>query len=410
MSTALIEVTSKQKGNNAWEEPFYLNMGPQHPSTHGVLRLVLELDGETIVNCDPRIGYLHRGVEKLGENLNYNQSVVLSDRLDYIASAANNTAFCLAFEKLFNLEVPRRAKLLRTIVNEMARISSHLLWLATHALDIGAMTVFLYCFRDREWLLNIFEKICGARLTHTYVRVGGVRQDFTKEIMDELYRFTEEFPSRILEYETLIDVNRIWLKRTKDVAVVSAEEAINLGLTGPVLRGSGIAYDVRKFRPYDSYGEVEFEVPTGVRGDTYDRYRVRMIELRQSNRIIKQCLDKLPETEGESVLAEGAPDLLIPERVREPEPKPHPKKGFIFTGKDVGVLPPGEAFASIESPKGELAVYVVSDGTNKPWRLRIRTPSFVHISAIPALTKGHLIADLIAIIGTLDVVLGDCDR
>ena len=400
-----------KNGNHKSEpEHFTINMGPHHPSTHGVLRLVLELDGETIVKCDPRIGYLHRGVEKLAEHLNYNQTIVLSDRLDYIASAANNIAFCLAFEKLLGITPPRRARLIRTIVNEMARISSHLLWLATHALDIGAMTVFLYCFRDREWLLSIFEKVCGARLTHSYVRVGGVRLDFTQEIIDELRRFTEEFPQRILDYETLIDVNRIWLKRTRGVAVVDAETAINLGLTGPVLRGSGVPYDVRKFRPYDAYDEVEFEVPVGERGDTYDRYKVRMKELRQSNWIIKQCLDKLKEVEGEPVLAEEAPDLLLPSRVREPEPKPHPKKGFIFTGKELPVVPPGEAFASIESPKGELAVYVVSDGGPNPWRLRIRTPSFVHISAIPELAKGHMIADLVAIIGTLDVVLGDCDR
>jgi NADH-quinone oxidoreductase subunit D len=400
------------KNGNSKDEPehFTINMGPHHPSTHGVLRLVLELDGETIVKCDPRIGYLHRGVEKLAEHLNYNQTIVLSDRLDYIASAANNIAFCLAFEKLLGITPPRRARLIRTIVGEMARISSHLLWLATHALDIGAMTVFLYCFRDREWLLSIFEKVCGARLTHSYVRVGGVRLDFTQEIIDELRRFTEEFPQRILDYETLIDVNRIWLKRTRDVAVVDAETAINLGLTGPVLRGSGVPYDVRKFRPYDAYDEVEFEVPVGERGDTYDRYKVRMKELRQSNWIIKQCLDKLKEVEGEPVLAEGAPDLLLPSRIREPEPKPHPKKGFIFTGKELPVVPPGEAFASIESPKGELAVYVVSDGGPNPWRLRIRTPSFVHISAIPELAKGHMIADLVAIIGTLDIVLGDCDR
>lgn len=410
MGLSLVEINSKQRGASSFDEPFYINMGPQHPSTHGVLRLFLELDGETIINCDPKIGYLHRGVEKLAETLNYNQTIVLSDRLDYIASCANNTAFCLAFEKLFGLQVPRRARILRTIVNEMARISSHLLWLATHALDIGAMTVFLYCFRDREWLLNIFEKICGARLTHSYVRVGGVRQDFTLEIIEDLYKFTEVFPERVLEYETLIDVNRIWLERTKNIAVVSAEEAISLGLTGPVLRGSGVPYDVRKFRPYDAYDEVEFEVPIGKNGDVYDRYRVRMEELRQSNKIIRQCLEKLSETEGEPVLPENAPDLLIPERVREPEPKPHPKKGFIFTGKEVPVVPPGEAFASIESPKGELAVYVVSDGTNKPWRLRIRTPSFVHISALPELAKGHMIADLIAIIGTLDIVLGDSDR
>jgi len=400
-----------KNGNSKGEpEHFTINMGPHHPSIHGVLRLVLELDGETIVKCDPRIGYLHRGVEKLAEHLNYNQTIVLSDRLDYIASAANNIAFCLAFEKLLGITPPRRARLIRTIVNEMARISSHLLWLATHALDIGAMTVFLYCFRDREWLLSIFEKVCGARLTHSYVRVGGVRLDFTQEVIDELRRFTEEFPQRILDYETLIDVNRIWLKRTRDVAVVDAETAINLGLTGPVLRGSGVPYDVRKFRPYDAYDEVEFEVPVGERGDTYDRYKVRMKELRQSNWIIKQCLDKLKEVEGEPVLTEGAPDLLLPSRIREPEPKTHTKKGFIFTGKELPVVPPGEAFASIESPKGELAVYVVSDGGPNPWRLRIRAPSFVHISAIPELTKGHMIADLVAIIGTLDVVLGDCDR
>ncbi|MCS7199720.1 MAG: NADH-quinone oxidoreductase subunit D [Caldimicrobium sp.] len=410
MSTPLIEITSKEVSINNYEEPFYLNLGPQHPSTHGVLRLVLELEGETIIGCDPRIGYLHRGVEKLAETLNYNQTIVLSDRLDYIASVANNVVFCLAFEKLFGIEVPRRAKLLRTIVGEMARISSHLLWLATHALDIGAMSVFLYCFRDRERLLNIFEKICGARLTHSYVRIGGVRLDFTQEIIEDLYQFTEEFPQLITEYETLIDVNRIWLERTKEIAIVSAETAINLGLTGPVLRGSGVAYDIRKVRPYDAYSEVEFEVPVGERGDTYDRYKVRMREMRQSNWIIKQCLDKLKETEGESILAEDAPDLLLPERVREPEPKPHPKKGFVFTGKEVPVVPVGEAFASIESPKGELAVYVISDGTNKPWRLRIRTPSFVHISAIPELIRGHMIADLIAVIGTLDIVLGDCDR
>ncbi len=403
-------VEVSKKGQDGREELFTINMGPHHPSTHGVLRLFLELDGETIIKCEPIIGYLHRGVEKLSENLGYPQTLVLSDRLDYIASAANNVAFCLAFEKLLSLKVPRRARLIRTIVGEMARISSHLLWLATHALDIGAMTVFLYCFRDREWLLSIFEKICGARLTHTYVRIGGVRLDFTEEIIEELKKFTEVFPERILEYETLIDVNRIWLKRTKGIAVVDPETALNLGLTGPVLRGSGIPYDVRKFRPYDAYDEVEFEVPVGKNGDTYDRYRVRMLELRQSNRIIKQCLEKLRETEGEPILAEEAPDLLLPTKVREPEPKPHPKKGFIFTGKEVPVIPPGEAFASIESPKGELAVYVISDGGTNPWRLRIRTPSFVHISAMGELAKGHMVADLIAIIGTLDLVLGDCDR
>ncbi len=405
-----VELVKRQLGHEGWEEPFVVNMGPQHPSTHGVLRLYLELDGETIVKCDPRIGYLHRGLEKLSENLTYSQAMVLTDRLDYISSAANNVGYCLAVEKLMGLSVPRRARLLRTIVSEMARIASHLLWLATHALDIGAMTVFLYCFRDREWLLDIYEKICGARLTVSYPRIGGVRLDFTDEVIDELYSFTEEFPERILEYETLIDVNRIWLKRTKGIAVISAERAINLGLTGPSLRGSGVAYDVRKFKPYDAYDEVEFEVPVGKNGDTYDRYRVRMEEMRQSNRIIRQCLDKLSETKGEPVLAEGAPDLLMPEKKKAPQAVPHPKKGFLVRGADVPVVPEGEVYASVEAPKGELGFYIVSDGSGRPWRVRVRAPSFVHISAIPELVKGHMVADIIAVIGTVDVVLGECDR
>lgn len=406
----ILEITKKDRESGLWEEPFFLNIGPQHPSTHGVLRLVVELEGETIVNCEPMIGYLHRGIEKLAESLTYNQMIVLSDRLDYLSSAANNVAFALAFEKLMKLEIPRRAKLIRTLVSEMSRIASHLLWLATHALDIGAMTVFLYCFREREFLLNLFERICGARLTHSYVRVGGVRRDIERETIDELYKFTEEFPKRIVEYETLIDVNRIWLKRTKGIAVVPLEKAIDLGLTGPCLRGSGLPYDVRKFRPYDAYAEVEFEVPVGKNGDIYDRYRVRMEEMRQSNKIIRQCLEKLESTEGEPVLAEKAPDLLIPEKLKEVSPQPHPKLGAMFKPKEKDLIPPGEAFASIEAPRGELSVYVISDGSGKPWRLRIRTPSFVHISAIPDLTKGHMIADLVAIIGSLDIVLGESDR
>ncbi len=406
----LIELEKRKVGEESWEEPFFLNMGPQHPSTHGVLRLKVELDGETIVNCEPIIGYLHRGIEKLAETLNANQCILLSDRLDYISSVANNVVFALVFERLMKIEVPRRARLIRTTVSEMARICNHLLWLATHALDIGAMTVFLYCFREREWLLKIFEKICGARLTHGYVRVGGVRQDFTSEIVEELYEFVRVFPERILDYETLLDENRIWLKRTKGIAVVPPEKAVDLGLTGPCLRGSGVPYDVRKFRPYDAYEEVEFVVPTGKNGDTYDRYKVRMQEMRQSASIIKQCLDKLRETEGEPVLSEKAPDLLLPKVRKEVCPMITPKKKVVFRTRAKEIIPTGEAFASIESPKGELAVYVISDGTDTPWRLRIRTPSFVHISAIPHLAKGHMIADLVAIIGTLDIVLGDSDK
>ncbi len=406
-----VEIIQKQKNSDQWDEPYLVNMGPQHPATHGVLRLFLELDGETIVRCDPRIGYLHRGVEKLSENLTYSQAMVLTDRLDYIASAANNVGYCLAVEKLMGLEVPRRAQIIRVIVCEMARIASHLLWLATHALDIGAMTVFLYCFRDREWLLDIFEEICGARLTVSYPRIGGVRLDFNQKIIDELYRFTEEFPRRIPEYETLIDVNRIWLKRTKGVGVISGEEAVNLGLTGPSLRGSGVRYDLRRTRPYLIYDELDFEVAVEYEGDVYSRYRVRMKEMREANKIIRQCLDKLAECEGEPVIAEEAPDLLIPfSKPKRPQPAPHPKKGFLVKSVEVPIVPEGEVYFAIEAPKGELGYYIVSDGSGHPWRVRIRAPSFVHISALPALSEGQMVADIIAVIGSVDIVLGECDR
>ena len=271
-----------------------VNMGPQHPATHGVLRLVLDIDGETIVKVTPHVGYLHRGIEKLGESLSYFQALPLTDRLDYVSAMSNNIGYCVAVEKLFGIEAPERAKFIRTIVGEMSRISNHLLWLATHALDIGAMTVFIYCFREREWILDLYEMICGARLTVTYPRVGGVRNDVPQEFLDSLWKFTDEFPSRILEYETLIDQNRIWLQRTVGIGVISAEEAVNWGMTGPTLRGSGVPYDIRKHMPYDAYDKVDFEVPIGTTGDTYDRYRCRMLEMRQSNNIIRQLIEKLP--------------------------------------------------------------------------------------------------------------------
>ncbi|WP_022853762.1 NADH-quinone oxidoreductase subunit D [Thermodesulfatator atlanticus] len=406
-----LEIIQKQQEAEEWEEPYLVNMGPQHPATHGVLRIFLELDGEYIVHCDPRIGYLHRGIEKLSETFTYSQAIVLTDRLDYIASAANNVGYCLAVEKLMGLEVPRRAQIIRVIVAEMARIASHLLWLATHALDIGAMTVFLYCFRDREWLLNIYEEICGARLTHTYPVIGGVRLDFTQHIIDELYRFTEEFPNRIPEYETLIDVNRIWLKRTKGVGVISGEEAVNLGLTGPSLRGSGVRYDLRKNCPYLIYDELDFDMAVEYEGDVYARYRVRMKEMREANKIIRQCLDKLAECEGEPVIAEDAPGLFMPfGKLKKPQASPHPKRGYLIKGVEVPVVPEGEVYVATEVPKGELGFYIVSDGSGHPWRMRIRAPSFVHISAIPALCKGQMVADIIAVIGSVDIVLGECDR
>jgi NADH dehydrogenase I D subunit len=384
-----------------------LSMGPQHPATHGVLRLVLELDGETIVKCTPHVGYLHRGTEKLGENRTYIQALPLTDRLDYIASLSNNVGYCLAVERLFGIESPERAKYIRTITFEMTRISSHLLWLATHALDIGAMTVFLYCFREREWLLDLFEMTCGARLTVSYPRIGGVRNDISQEFLDSLYKFTDEFPGRIEEYETLIDQNRIWLQRTKGIGVISAEEAINWGLTGPTLRGSGVPYDVRKYAPYDAYDKVEFDVPTGKNGDVYDRYRCRMEELRQSNRIIRQCVEQLPRG---PIMSPDAPKFTLPPKdkiLMDMESMIHQ---FVLITKGPIAAPEGEIYSAVEAPKGELGFYIVSDGTGRPYRFRLRSPSFVHVSVLPRLCEGSLVADAIANIGTIDVVLGECDR
>lgn len=386
---------------------FTINMGPQHPATHGVLRLVLKLDGERILECKPDIGYLHRGTEKLGEQCTYMSAMPLTDRMDYVSSMTNNIGYVLGVEKLLGVEPPERAQFIRTMIGEMSRISSHLLWLATHGLDIGAMTVFLYAFREREWIMDLFEKLCGARLTVSYPRIGGVRNDITQEFLDSLYQFTEEFPARILEYETLIDQNRIWLKRTKGIGVLSAEDAINMGLTGPVLRGSGVNYDVRKAEPYDAYDKVEFDVPLGKNGDVYDRYRCRMLELRQSNWIIRQCIEKLPLG---PILSTTAPKFLLPPKEKVMKDMESLIHHFILMTKGPITAQEGEIYSAIESPKGELGYYFVSDGTGKPYRMRVRSPSFVHCSALAKLCKGHLIADVIANIGSIDIVLGEVDR
>ncbi|MBI5051095.1 MAG: NADH dehydrogenase (quinone) subunit D [Nitrospirae bacterium] len=383
-----------------------LNMGPQHPATHGVLRLVLELDGETIVKCTPYIGYLHRGIEKLSEHRNYFQIIPLTDRLDYIASMSNNIGYCVAVEKLFGIEVTERSQFIRTIAAEMSRILSHLLWLGTHALDIGAMTVFLYCFREREKLLDLFERLCGARLTVSYTRVGGVKNDVTAEWLEDLYAFTGEFPMRVEQYETLIDQNRIWLRRTKGIGVISAEDAINWGLSGPTLRGSGVPYDVRKFMPYAAYDKVKWEVPTGKNGDVYDRYRVRMEEFRQSNLIIRQCIEKIPS----GPIMADAPKFILPPKDKVLNDMEHLIHHFVLITKGPQTAPEGEIYVATEAPKGELGFYIVSDGTGKPYRMRIRTPSFVHISALPKFSEGSLVADIVASIGSIDIVLGECDR
>jgi len=386
-------------------EELLLNMGPQHPSTHGVLRVVLELDGERIVKATPDLGYLHRGVEKLSEGLAYMQIIPHTDRLDYICAMANNYAYVRAVEKLLSITVPERAEYIRTIVAEMQRIIGHLFWLGTQALDIGAMTVFFWTFRERETLLDMFEKLCGARLTLNYYRIGGVDSDFTPDLVQLLKAFIDTFHEKVREYDSLIASNRIWLGRTKNVAVISAEDAINFGCTGPVLRGSGVAYDIRKFEPYGAYDKVEWEVPIGKNGDTYDRYWIRMEEMRQSARIIKQCLDQMPPG---PIMAD------VPQYI--PPPKPHVMRDMeslihhfiIFTQ---GFKPPkGETYCGTEAPKGELGFFIVSDGSPRPYRLKIRSPSFVHMGAFDHMARGYLISDIITIFGTYDIVMGECDR
>ncbi|MEW6117552.1 MAG: NADH dehydrogenase (quinone) subunit D [Nitrospirota bacterium] len=395
-------------GNGLKSREMTVSMGPQHPATHGVLRLVLDLEGETIKKCTPYVGYLHRGVEKLAEDRTYASALPLTDRLDYISSMSNNVGYCVAVEKLFGIEVPERAKYIRTIMCEMTRISSHIIGIATHALDIGAMTLFLYSFRDREQLLDLFEMTCGARLTVSYPRIGGVRNDVSQEFIDKLYDFTEKYPKIIEEqYETLLNENRIWLQRTKGIGVISAEDAINWGLTGPTLRGSGVPYDIRKVAPYDAYDKVEFDVPVGKNGDVYDRYLCRMEELKQSNRIIKQCLEQMPKG---PIIAPDAPKFTLPPKDRVLSDMESLIHHFVLITKGPIAAPEGEIYAATEVPKGELGFYIVSDGTGRPYRMRLRSPSFVHVSVLPKLCEGALVADVIANIGTIDIVLGEVDR
>jgi NADH-quinone oxidoreductase subunit C/D len=386
-------------------EDLLLNMGPQHPSTHGVLRIVLELEGETIVKATPHLGYLHRGVEKLSENSTYTQIIPLTDRLDYVCAMTNNYAFVRAVEKLLQVNVPERAEYIRTIVAEMQRLAGHLFWLGTQALDIGAMTVFFYTFREREVLLDLFELICGARLTLSYYRIGGVDRDLTPEVTSKLYRFLETFPEKIDEYNTLLETNRIWLARTKNVAVISAEDAINFGLTGPVLRGSGVGYDVRKAEPYGAYDKVEWEVPLGKKGDTYDRYWIRVEEMRQSARIIKQCLDQLPE----GPIVADLPEVVYPPREKITVDMESLIHHFMIAARGFDV-PPGEVYCGTEAPKGELGFYINSQGGNKPYRCRIRPPSFINMGAFDHMARGYMIADIVTIFGTYDIVMGECDR
>ena len=380
-------------------------MGPQHPATHGVLRLLLELDGEIIVKAVPHMGYLHRGVEKLSETMTYNQALTLTDRLDYTSGLSNNLSYCLAVEKLLDIEIPKRAQYLRVMFAEFQRIAAHLLWIATHALDIGAMTVFFYAFRERETILGILELATGARLTPSFIRIGGLAKDIPDTFEEPAREFVADFPQRVDEYETLLTDNIIWKKRTRNVGALSREDAVNYGVTGPVLRASGVYYDVRKAYPYSSYDEFDFEIPLGENSDVYDRYLVRLKEMRQSNRIIKQVLEKLPEgpvrAKALSVVAPDKEDVQsdIAALIRH----------FKIMAEGFKV-PRGEVYASVESPKGELGFYVISDGTNKPFRMRIRPPSFINLGALPKIIEGQMIADAVAAIGSIDIVLGEIDR
>jgi NADH-quinone oxidoreductase subunit D len=382
-----------------------VNMGPQHPSTHGVLQLVIELDGETVVKVDPVIGYLHRGVEKLSEYRTYHQTLPLTDRMDYLAPMANNLGYILTVEKLLGIDVPERARVIRVIMNEMARLQSHLVWLATHALDIGAMTVFIYAFREREAIMETYELISGARMTSNFFRAGGLSQDVPPEFEKKVRDFVTTLPGYLDMYEGLLTNNPIWRKRTIGNGVISAEDATDIGITGPALRGSGVDFDLRRDIPYCGYEKYKFSVPTGTNCDTYDRYKVRLLEMRESCKIIEQALAELKPG---PVLAD-APQVCYPPK----ESVYNSIEGLIHHFKIASEgypVPEGEVFLSIENPKGELGYYIVSDGGNKPYRMRVRPPSFVNLQAIEQMSKGAMISDLVAVIGTLDVVLGEIDR
>jgi NADH-quinone oxidoreductase subunit D len=411
---------------------YTLNFGPQHPAAHGVLRLVLELDGEVIMRADPHIGLLHRATEKLAENRTYVQALPYMDRLDYVSMMMNEHAYCMAVEKLLGVEVPERAQYVRVMFDEVTRILNHLLWIGTHALDVGAMTMFLYAFREREDLLDCYEAVSGARMHAAYYRPGGVYRDLpdsmpqykptsfrsTKEtaqlnenrqgsLLDFIDDFTRRFPARVDEYETLLTDNRIWKQRTVGIGVLSPERAIALGCTGPMLRGSGVEWDLRKKQPYEVYDRMEFDVPVGVNGDCYDRYLVRIEEMRQSNRIVRQCVEWLRNHPGPVITDNHkvAPPSRVDMKSNMEELIHHFK---LFTE---GIhVPPGEAYAAVEHPKGEFGVYFVSDGANKPYRMKLRVAGFPHLAAMNEVAQGHMIADVVAIIGTLDIVFGEIDR
>ena len=411
---------------------YTMNFGPQHPAAHGVLRLVLEMNGEVIQSADPHIGLLHRGTEKLAETKPYNQSIGYMDRLDYVSMVCNEHGYVLAIEKLLKLTPPKRAQYIRAMFDEITRILNHLMWLGTHGLDVGAMTMFLYCFREREDLMDCYEAVSGTRMHATYYRPGGVYRDLPdtmpkfespnekkkKEVeqlnynrqgslLDFIESFTDRFPSCIDEYETLLTDNRIWKQRTVNIAVIPPERAINLGFTGAMLRGSGVEWDLRKKQPYSVYSELDFDIPVGVNGDCYDRYLVRVEEMRQSNKIIQQCIKWLRDNPGPVMTDDKK--ISPPQRIGMKDDMESLIHHFkLFT--EGYCVPEGEAYAAVEAPKGEFGVYLVSDGANKPYRVKIRAPGFSHLSAMSEMVVGHMLADVVAVMGTMDVVFGEIDR
>lgn len=388
-------------------ETMMLNMGPQHPATHGVLRIVLHLDGEMVVKAVPHIGYLHRGIEKLCEHITYQQCLPYTDRMDYLASICNNIGYILACEKLLGIEdeIPERAKVAEVILFELGRIESHLVGIGTNALDLGAMSAFLYCFKERERIYDILETVCGARLTTSYPRVGGLPLDLPENFEEVVRNFLKIFPKTLNEVESLLTRNKIWIERTKGVAVISAEDAVGLGLTGPALRGSGVPYDVRKATPYLGYENYDFEVPVANEGDAYSRYLCRIEEMHQSLKIIQQALDNLPD----GPYIADLPDIVLPEKELTYTKMESLIRHFVIVYE--GFKPPaGEIQHAVENPKGELSYYLISDGSGKPYRMRVRGPSFVNMQALSTMVEGALVADVIAAIGSLDIVLGEIDR
>ncbi len=411
---------------------YTMNFGPQHPSAHGVLRLVLEMDGEVIQRGDPHIGLLHRGTEKLAESKPYNQSIGYMDRLDYVSMMCNEHGYVLAMEKLLGIEPPLRAQYIRVMFDELTRILNHLLWLGAHALDIGAMTVFLYAFREREDLMDCYEAVSGARMHATYYRPGGVYRDLPdsmpqyksskwhnqKEtdarnanrqgsLLDFIEDFTRRFPTYVDEYESLLTDNRIWKQRTVGIGVVSPERALQLGFTGPMLRGSGVEWDLRKKQPYEVYDRLDFDIPVGVTGDCYDRYLVRVAEMRESNRIVRQCIAWLRTNPGPVILDDRK---IVPPRREEMKGDMESLIHHFKLFTEGFCIPEGEAYAAIEAPKGEFGVYLISDGANKPYRLKVRAPGFAHLAALDEMIRGHMLADVVAILGSQDIVFGEVDR